>query len=86
MKKFPDFYKECFIELDRIESEIIDNLANADREAVIDIVGVGRDVYDSLKGKEPLQNVDYHYIYDCLVMCDSEAINATIALDYNYEF
>lgn len=85
MEKFPDFYKECLIELDRIESEIIDNLANADREAVIDIVGVGRDVYDSLKGKEPLQNVDYHYIYDCLVMCDSEAINATIALDYNYE-
>ena len=86
MEKFPDFYKECLIELDRIESEIIDNLANADRETVIDIVCVGRDVYDSLKGKEPLQNVDYHYIYDCLVMCDSEAINATIALDYNYEF
>ena len=86
MEKFPDFYKECLIELDRIESEIIDNLANADREAVIDIVGLGRDVYDSLKGKEPLQNVDYHYIYDCLVMCDSEAINATIELDYNYEF
>ena len=80
------YFEACTQELNRIETLVNQILANPDKASVIDIAGIDKTEYESIKSNEPKDDINYLEVLEALEMCDDENIHATINLDYYYIF
>ncbi|HDJ7348116.1 hypothetical protein GKR13_09195 [Staphylococcus aureus] len=78
------YFENCIEELTRIEKTLEELLDSPDKETIIDISGLNKQEYGSLKKREIDNQIDYADIFNFLEMCDENNIHATLELDYHY--
>lgn len=78
------YFENCVEELNRIEKTLDERLESLDKETIIDISGLSKQEYESLKTRVIDNQIDYRDILNFLEMCDENNIHATLELDYNY--
>ncbi|HFF0998506.1 TPA: hypothetical protein ACF9H6_002109 [Staphylococcus aureus] len=78
------YFENCIEELTRIEKTLEELLDSPDKETIIDISGLSKQEYESLKTRVIDNQMDYRDILNFLEMCDDNNIEATLVLDYHY--
>lgn len=80
------YFENCVEELNRIEKTLDESLESLDKETIIDISGLSKQEYESLKTRVIDNQIDYRDILNFLEMCDDNNIEATLVLDYHYSW
>ncbi|HDA5091062.1 TPA: hypothetical protein PIS85_001012 [Staphylococcus aureus] len=78
------YFENCIEELTRIEKTLEELLDSPNKETIIDISGLSKQEYESLKTRVIDNQIDYRDILNFLEMCDENNIHATLELDYHY--
>ncbi|HDG4171821.1 TPA: hypothetical protein PCV01_002570 [Staphylococcus aureus] len=78
------YFENCIEELTRIEKTLEELLDSPNKETIIDISGLNKQEYGSLKKREIDNQIDYADSFNFLEMCDENNIHATLELDYHY--